>query len=632
MRRIVWTSAVVTVVALSASGCHAGSAPATATVRVDGGTVEVPVDGGTAEISVADLAVRAGQVELSAAAGGLGAPGAVRVDKSGAHWSYPARGLDVTAAARNGRLTVDINGTRDEKLAWPVTGAGAADLQLPRGEGLNIPVADKFWNGADGGLLGEDGMRVQDLSMPFWGYSAGSTGASYLVPTDIGTTLTFASVDGRLRTTSTHEFRPDRGTQQYTVTFALTDGSPVAAAKDYRRLLEQEGKLTTLEQKFAANPQARKLIGAFHAYLWGDGRSPEAMKKLRELGLTNMWLGYDADEHPMTPEAVETAIDAGYLVGPYDTFDNAQNPAGEVDNPASRWPGTAWPDGCVHDENGRPETGFAGRGCYLSSQYLAEHREMMTSRVDANTRNGANSYFLDVDATGETFDDFSPDHPMTQFQDRQHRMDRMLAVAQHLVLGSESVSSWAAGAVTYSHGSSTPTANGLWKLEKDRQVWGTYAGANGPGVFFKPVELPAALHTAMFDPKYRVPLYETVLHDSVVSTDRWELPFNKLPAEQHSRALLAMLYNTPLNYTLNAQTIAEQGPRMAKLQAYFRTLQSAAGTAPMTDFRWLTPDHLVQRTTFGDGKLVVTANFGDKPAEGVQPGCVTASVGGTLCP
>ncbi|MET8313116.1 glycoside hydrolase [Rhodococcus erythropolis] len=625
-------------VALASTGCTASAAdPA---VRVDGSTITVQIEGGEARIDVNDLRVDS-DVELSAAAGtDLGVPGQVSVENDSARWSYPDRGLDVTAVAQAGRLVIDLTSSRDQLVSWPVTGAGARDLQLPQGEGLSIPVDDVFWNNPDIGLVGDEGQRLQDLTMPFWGFSAGAVGASYLVPTDLGTSLNFASVEGRLRSTATHEFSQEKGTGTYTVALSVTDGSPIAPALDYRSLLGEQGGLRTLQQKIAENPDTAKLIGAFHAYLWGDARTPEAIRQLHDLGITKMWLGYDSDDQPMTREAVETATNYGFLVGPYDTFANAQDPSGEVDNPSSSWPDGIWPDACVVGKSGDLEGGFSGRGCYLSSEALAADPELVASRVAAKLGNGVNSYFLDVDATGEVFDDYNPDHRMTQSKDRQNRIDRMKVIGKDLVLGSETAGSWANSVVSFSHGSSTPVMNGLWKAERDKANWGAYWGKNGPAFFFKSVALSAELKIGMFDPKYRVPLYETVLHDSVVSTDRWELSFNKLPAEQTDRTLLAMLYNTPLNYTLNAQIIAEEGPRMATMQKFFATLQEAAGTEPMTDFQWLSDDRMVQQTNFGEGKLLVTANFGDStfhdPDVGdIGPGCVSASIDAastTLCP
>lgn len=56
-----------------------------------------------------------------------------------------------------------------------------------------------------------------------------------------------------------------------------------------------------------------------------------------------------------------------------------------------------------------------------------------------------------------------------------------------------------------------------------------------------------------------------------------------------------------------------------------------------TSFRRLTHDGLVQRTTFGDGTLTVTANFGPEEQACVRGGCVDAQLKGDtrprqLCP
>ncbi|WP_313904643.1 glycoside hydrolase [Streptomyces sp. SLBN-118] len=121
-----------------------------------------------------------------------------------------------------------------------------------------------------------------------------------------------------------------------------------------------------------------------------------------------------------------------------------------------------------------------------------------------------------------------------------------------------------------------------------------------------------------------------------MSVERWELGYHKLPEQQTVRALLAMLYNTPLNFTLDGASLKKHGPEIAKLQRFFSHLQEAAGTRAMTGFTRLTADHRVQRTTFGDTALTVTANFGSSPYRGLPGGCVRAEVPGspgrTLCP
>ncbi|GHC66586.1 glycoside hydrolase [Streptomyces flavofungini] len=609
--------------------------------------VTLTVDGGTALIDPATLAISArthdGRTRrlTAPAATRLGAPGPLhRTTEGRTQWSYPDKGLTATAATDHGRLAVTLTASRDTELRWPVTGAKGS-LQLPRGEGLDIPTADPFWTSGEQKLTGTTLDMSADLTLPLWGYSAGRHGVSYLMPTDIGTNLTFKTgPDGHLRTTAAHTFDQGDGTRTYTVDFALTDGDPVAPAADYRAYLAERGRLGSLKKKIRRNPATARLLGASHAYVWGAARTPAGIRRLHDLGVDRMWLGYDAGPDPMGKAAVAAAKDAGYLVGPYDTFANGQPPK-TADSPTSVWPGTVYPDFCVRDADGRPRPGFGGRGCYLSSAAFerAEPKSHhLANRTRAMVRNGADSYFLDVDATGELFRDHSAAHPMTKAGDRAHRLARMRRIADSgLVLGSESAQAWANEAVAFDHGSATPVADGLWALQKDREKWGGYFPEAAPGIFFKPVRLPASLSKAMYDPRYRVPLYGTALHGSTVSAERWELSYEKLPAEKPRRALLAMLYNRPLNHVLDGRVLARQGREIAALQKYFAPLHRAAGTERLASFRFLTADRRVQRTVFGDGTLTVTANFGTKAHDGLPGGCADARLRGDdrprrLCP
>lgn len=633
-----------------ATPAHAADRKPAQAVRVHDRLVDIPLKGGTATVDTTTLRVSArtarGTVELSApAANAPGAPGAVTTTADGARWTYGDTGLTVTARADRGRLLVSVRstGTADRTLKWPVTGTGstASALQLPRGEGLSIPVTDAFWNGPEAGLAGSDIAMDSQLSLPLWGYTAGSVGVSYLVPTDIGTTLKVTSEQGRLRTTATHAFSRAEDTTEYTVALSLTDGSPVAPAADYRAWLREHGQLGSLKRKIQAVPADEKLLGAFHAYTWGEARTAEGVRKLRALGVDRMWLGYDADDQPMTAAAVKAAKEAGYLVGPYDSFANGQDPQ-KSDAPTSVWPDKVYPGFCVERADGSPEPGFHDRGCYLSTEAFEKAeptRHYLADRTRKMTANGADSYFLDVDAAGELFRDHSAAHPMTKAQDRANRLARMkrLSDGDGLVLGSESAGAWSNQVLAYDHGSGTPVHDGLWKAQRDKEKWGGYTPAKAPGVFFKPAELPAPVAKAMYDPTYRVPLYETALHDSLVNAERWELSYDKLPQQKTDRALLAMLYNTPLNFVIGGDSLEKQGSELAALQKYFSPLHKAAGTEAMTDFRTLTGDRTVQRTVFGDGTLTVTANFGTKAYDGLPGGCVDAKLKGDkeprrLCP
>lgn len=633
--RLLTALAVTIVLTATAGGAQATSAAASPEPVPDPNKVSIPIQGGAAVVDTTSLDIRAmpasgGSLELSGpSATDLGRPGPVTQTPEGARWTYPDKGLTVTAASDHGRLRVSMEANNDQSLQWPVTGTdpAASDLQLPRGEGLSIPVRDPFWNAPEHGLTGDPvDMGSGSLTMPLWGYTYGNQGVSHLIPTDIGTSLRFDSDQGRLRTTAVHEFDRGEDTRSYTVTFSLTDGNPVASAVDYRDWLSEHGRLGSLRDKIEANPAAGKLLGAFHAYVWGDARKQKGIEQLRKLGVSRMWLGYDAGPDPMGAEAVSTAKRNGYLVGPYDSFANGQDPA-SADTPTSIWPGSVYPDYCVTDAEGGPVTGFGNRGCYLSSQAFEQSeptKHYLADRTRDMVGNGSDSYFLDVDTAGEMFRDHSPAHSMTKAQDRANRIARLQRIRDgRLVLGSETAQSWANKALDFNHGSVTPVTDGLWQLEHSSS-WGGYYPESAPRFLFQPVVLPADLAKEMYDPRYRVPLYQTALHGSLVSTERWEVSYEKLPEQKNTRAMLAMLYNIPLNYVLDGPSLAQHGPELAALQKYFAPLHERAGTERLTSYSWLTDDRSVQRTVFGDGVLTVTANFGTAAHGNLPAGCVGA--------
>ncbi|MEU3503308.1 glycoside hydrolase [Streptomyces hundungensis] len=669
------TTALVTALAPAAAAKPAG----TAGVRLRDGRVEVAVAGGTAIVDPTTLRIdaRTGDgdtLRLSdPATNAPGRPGHVTVSGQTVRWSYPGRGLRAEARAEHGRLLVSLTADRDTTIAWPVTGADPAStaLQLPRGEGLSLPVADPFWNGTHSQLAGSEEDMASQLTLPVWGYTLGSgRGVSYLTPTDIDTSLAYASHDGRLHATARHSFSGGNATRAYTVAFALTDGSPVAPAVDYRHWLAEHGQLGSVRDKIRKNPRTGKLLGAFHAYAWGGYRTAAGVERLKSAGISRLWLGYDADDDPMSHESVAAAARAGYLVGPYDSFANGRD-KGPDTPPNAVWPDGVHPAFCVRRADGTPQPGFHQQGCYLSSAAFEQaepQRHYLADRTRSLVANGADSYFLDVDAAGELFRDHDAGHPMTMAQDRANRLARMGRLSDGtfdgarptpLVLGSESAGSWANRVLAFDHGSGTPVDGRLWPMEtghfdsapdqpKDDTAWGGYLPAAAPDTFFKPVRVSdfqpahrtavADALKAMYDPAYRVPLYETALHGSLINVERWELPFGKLPEQKTTRALLAMLYNTPLNFVLSDKDRrGEQNLReLAALQAYFAPLHEAAGTEELTSFAWLTADRAVQRTVFGGGTLTVTANFGAAAHQGLPGGCVDAALKGgaprRLCP
>jgi Glycosyl hydrolases related to GH101 family, GH129 len=552
----------------------------------------------------------------------------LKTGKDKLSWRIPEKDLVVEMQLSEAELSVRFTTSREQTLEWPMTGADptAVAAIYPESEGLYIPVDDPFWVQ----LMAKGNCRDTQggISMPFWGFQFDKAAITYFLTNDLRSRLCFGNSQNRLFLKTSHEFLKRDAFPAYEVKIALTDNSPIAPAKVYRNWLIKTGGHVSWAQKLKQTPEAGKLFGAMHAYLWGDGRTKEAMEQLHQLGVERACLIYaeslDAQSR-ITQDTIATAKRLGYLIGPYDTLNNIQDPKTADDFP-SIFDEELFRTGGIMERDGKRMTGFANRGYELSSEALRRASvPYVKQRVNSYIEAGANNYFLDSDAFGSLYDDYDPLHPMTTAIDRENKIQRMRIVSQEsrLVLGSERAAAWGAPFIHFSHGTETPHLGVMYELMRQRDLFGGYYPAARPRRFFNPIIAPADFAKAVYDPRYRLPLYQVVFHDSLVSTDRWEMSLVKFSNLVQARTLLQLLYNVPSLWSLDQKTIKEDGERIKALSAFFAPLHRLVGDKPMKRFRWLTADRMVQRTQFGN-EIELTANFGEQAFGNIPPRCIEA--------
>ncbi|EKE09789.1 MAG: hypothetical protein ACD_16C00105G0002 [uncultured bacterium] len=546
--------------------------------------------------------------------------------------SYPSQHLKVKIKAIKNRLHFTFSSPKEQKMVWPILGEDTQTQAViyPEGEGLYIPLKDKFWHKRlENTSLST---RGDGLSAPFWGYDFGKATLNLIVHNDLLNELYFRIKNEKLINQLSHEFRSLDHFSPFEMSISLTKADPLAPAKNYKSYLIETGQYKTLHEKIKENPEVEKLIGALHAYVWGDGRTIPALNQLKSLGIKRLWLGYEdkpphlytdkwmKEQHYVDEDYIRTAKAFGYLVGPYDSFHTMQHP--DQSDCANVIFDDLYPKGCIFLANGKPDKGFADRGCHVSSEALIRQtpsNKTILKRISAFIKTGINSYFLDCDGTGELFDDYSPSHPMTQKKDRENRMKRMkyLSRSQGMVLGSESAAAWAAPYIAFSHGNFSVHSAIHWPFTKDK-AYGKWWPPERPGIFFKTVGAPEEYIQARYDPRYRLPLLQAVFHESVIMTDRWELSHMKLKNLVKRREILELLYGIPSIWALDLKDLKTHGAHLKKLSAFFDRLHSAIALKPLANFKWLTEDHLIQQVTFGDF-VILTANFSQEPFKGIPP-------------
>jgi len=122
------------------------------------------------------------------------------------------------------------------------------------------------------------------------------------------------------------------------------------------------------------------------------------------------------------------------------------------------------------------------------------------------------------------------------------------------------------------------------------------------------------IHKYMLNPVYRVPLWELVYHDCVVSYWYWGDSTNSCPELIKKRDLFCALYGLPALYSFDVADWEKLKKDI--IASYHRTSDIAAKTGyyRMMSFEYVTDDKLVQKTTFENG-IEVIANFSDKAVE-----------------
>lgn len=229
-----------------------------------------------------------------------------------------------------------------------------------------------------------------------------------------------------------------------------------------------------------------------------------------------------------------------------------------------------------------------------------------------------NSWFIDCDATGEIYDDYTPGHVTTQEEDLQARLERMSYIRDNyqLVTGSEGGNDFAASTIAYAHGIELKSFSWMdddMKNNRESEYYiGKYYNPSG-GVaehFSKVIPLKDHLYTIFVDPRYDVPLYKLVYNDSVITAAHWDWSTFKIQGAVQDRMVREILYNVPPLYHLDENEWEKYKDVIAAHHSVWSEFSRQAVLLEMTGFESVTPDGSVQKTVYG-GELTAVANFGD---------------------
>lgn len=353
---------------------------------------------------------------------------------------------------------------------------------------------------------------------------------------------------------------------------------------------------------------------------WG-GAQPKMLDEMQAAGIKKAWLGLNdwmpAEIHP---EFVKKSVGKGYLIGPYDSYHSIHQPGKEGWITAKFSDTTLFTRAFVMNKNGKPSLGFLGKGRKLNPTLSMPAVKNRMSEVMNNTGEVFNSWFIDCDATGESLDDYTPGRMTSQEDDIKARLQRMAWIRDtyQLVVGSEVGNDFAAGTIAYGHGMTTPVI--AWndpdmRTNKTSKYYiGGYFTNNGgvPDRYGMQAELKEEYRYLYYDSRFNIPLFQLVYNNAVITSHHWEWGSLKVPSELKNTELKEILFNVPPLYHLNDESWLKFKEVIVKHVKVFSKTHEIAVKSEMNAFDWLSKDHQVQKTTFGD-KIEVVANFGKSP-------------------
>jgi len=486
------------------------------------------------------------------------------------------------------------------------------------GEGLLLPVDDQNYplgNGVTyfcGGGLSMAWMGVTDSKF--------ETGYMAVLETPYDAALRTKRENGLITFSpvwlpSMEKFGYDRK-----ITYHFFDkGGYVAQAKTYRDYIWKKNQVITLKEKMKRFPAMEKMLGGVQIYVWDKAREVEFAKELKTSGIEKALFLWDANHTPYPEIGYDTKLkELDYATGGYELFTDLKTrdtASYEVDQHGPmRFAHTVYP-GKFNQLAARKSDGKTYFNQFGHTTCPEAVRPEIYRKVEAKLKEFQHeTFFLDVYTANGLFECYSKDHPLTreQFVEAVVKNHQIIEDKYNLYLGGEWGAEFANAHVAYVHG--IMTLQRTWwgsGIEKKGTIYYTGDWRSNP----RPTQMVGTRVANDTYLKYsineytRVPLYDLVYHDAVVTSWRWEDGNHHTPEIWWKKDLFNMLYGSAPLWNLDRERWQEY--KYTFIDSYKKVapwLQQIA-TDELVSHRFVTEDHQVQESVFSSGKKIVV-NFG----------------------
>jgi hypothetical protein len=394
----------------------------------------------------------------------------------------------------------------------------------------------------------------------------------------------------------------------------------VAQCKAYRNYYRRTHNVKTLRERIKEMPAIDKMLGAPHIYVWDNARTAAFAREMKAAGIDKALILWNSNHTPYPEADYDNQLKAlGYGTGGYELFTDLK-PRDTIPHPFDpqnprRYALTDY-FGKFHELAARKKDGstYSNQfGTYACPSIMLPQIKLRSDRRFAEYPH--ETLFVDVYQANGLYECYNPLHPVS----RQGYADAILRNLQYMeehysiYTGGEWGADFALPHSIFAHGMMTLHRT-WWGSEIDAPgtiyYYGNWRNNARPSIMLGSRTAPDVYLKYSINEQTRVPLYELVHHDLVVTSWRWEDANHHTPELWWKKDLFNILYgNAPLwsidrdRWELWHNTFVESYRRVCPW------LQQIA-CDEMTAHRFLTDDHAVQMATFSSGKRVIV-NFSD---------------------
>ena len=373
----------------------------------------------------------------------------------------------------------------------------------------------------------------------------------------------------------------------------VTEGGYVALARYYREVVRQRGDLVTLRQKAEVTPQLLDYAGGPVIYLWGNARTFEFARGLKESGIERALIMMNLRTNVWPDKAmIERTRSLGYVVGRYVVGNGTEQ--APVQGRGNRGGTTPTPLGTAavtpasggrdvldlirRDLEARP---FQSR---FFDTFMPQHNGGKTEAL------GKVAFFRTVakqfGQTAWTGEGYTPDWSFPGLTG---------------VEGSMTLRTYVSGPMN--NPGRTASGGADWT---NRYV---------PFAMVGDVETDETFWEWEVNPIVRIPLIGLVYHDCLMTTWNWRNANHRFGRGWIDQDLMNILFgNKPIWCLAVGPWEQDETFRQKLVESYrrFAPVLAKVELEDMTDHRWLSADRRVAMTSYANG-VRVAVNFKDEP-------------------